>query len=176
MTTRHLRRRDTTGLLGEPALLGIYLNDHLAGATVGARLIRRITGAHQGTPAAPELARLTTEIAEDRRALMNVMGSLGVPVRRAKLVLGWAAELLGRLKPNGRLVRRSPLSSVIELEAMMLGVEGKAACWRTLRRLAERERRLDGARLDALLDRAAAQSRLLEELRVRAVDDIIGIP
>ncbi|HEX2317050.1 MAG TPA: hypothetical protein VHJ17_25105 [Thermomonospora sp.] len=176
MTTRHLRRRRSVELPTEPALLEVYLNDHLAGATAGARLIRRITGAHQGTPAAPELARLTTEIAEDRRALMGIMASLDVPVRRSRLVAGWAAELLGRLKPNGRLVRRSPLSSVIELEGMLLGVEGKAAAWRTLRRLAERERRLDGARLDALLERAAAQARLLEELRVRAVDDIIGIP
>ena len=30
-----------------------------------------------------------------------------------------------------------PLSSVIELESLLLGIEGKRACWRVLRRQAQ---------------------------------------
>ncbi|ACY97835.1 MULTISPECIES: hypothetical protein [Thermomonospora] len=175
MTTRQLRRRGTLGLPAEPALLGIYLNDHLAGATGGRELAKRIARAHRGTAAGPELERLVAEIAEDRRELLAVMRTLGVPVRRYKAVLGWLGERLGRLKPSGRLLSRSPLSSVIELETMRLGVEGKQSVWVLLRRLAEYDRRLDAARLDRLADRAARQSRLLEELRVRAADDIFGV-
>ena len=51
---------------------------------------------------------------------------------------------------------------------MRLGVEGKAAGWRTLRTLADTDKRLDPARLDELIARAARQSEMLEDLRVGA--------
>ena len=86
-----------------------------------------------------------------------------------KVIGGWSAEKLGRLKPNGRLFSLSPLSDVIELEAMRLGVDGKAAGWQTLRRLAEHDDRLDKAHLDDLLARAEAQKETLERLRRQAV-------
>jgi hypothetical protein len=41
-------------------------------------------------------------------------------------------EKAARLKLNGHLLARSPLSSLEELEMLRLGVEGKAAGWRTL--------------------------------------------
>ncbi|SEG66227.1 hypothetical protein SAMN04489712_108174 [Thermomonospora echinospora] len=173
-TSRNLRRRPPLGLPAGPAVLGIYLNDHLIGATGGTELAKRIAKAHRGTPAGPELDRLATEVAEDRRELMGMMTALGVPIRRYKVLIGWLGEKLGRLKPNGRLLRRSPLSSVIEFETMRLGVEGKRSAWSLLRRLAERDRRLDAARLDRLLERAERQSRLLEEMRVRAAEDLVG--
>jgi hypothetical protein len=51
---------------------------------------------------------------------------------------------------------------------MRLGVEGKAAGWRTLRTLADRDHRLDAQQLDELLRRARSQSEILEDLRVHA--------
>ena len=173
---RRLRRRRATGVPAEPKLLEIYLNDHLAGAAAGTELARRLARTHQGTPAGPELARLSTEIAEDRRTLRTMMTTLGVPVRRWMTLAGWLGEKLGRLKPNGRFLSRSPLSSVIELEIMRLGVEGKLSGWRLLRTVADHDRRLDRERLDRLIERAERQSRLLEELWMRSVEDIIGVP
>ena len=114
-------------------LLGIYLNDHLAGATGGKDLARRLARAERDQPDADVLDRLATEIAEDHVALLDIMATLDVPVRRYKTIAACAMEKASRLKPNGRLVTRSPLSRVLELEAMRLGVEGKAAGWRTLR-------------------------------------------
>jgi hypothetical protein len=78
------------------------------------------------------------------------------------------ADKAGRLKLNGSLWRRSPLSSVVELELLRLGVEGKAAAWRTLRAQAERDTRLDKEQLNELLLRAGRQAEALEELRVIA--------
>ena len=95
--------------------LAIYLNDHLGGAAAGLELARRIARTHQGMPAGEPLARLAVEIAEDRDALLRIMRALGVRVQRYKVVVGWVTEKAGRLKPNGRLLRRSPLSSVVEL-------------------------------------------------------------
>ena len=41
-------------------LLGIYLNDHLAGSTGGLELARRTAGAHKGTAVSETLSRLAT--------------------------------------------------------------------------------------------------------------------
>ncbi len=153
--------------------LGIYLNDHLAGATAGVELARRVAGAEQVPAAVPELRQFADEVAEDRAALRRIMGTLGVPVRGYKVWAAWAGEK-ARLKPNGHLRTRSPLSNLEELEIMRLGVEGKAAGWRTLRALADRDVRLDAGQLDGLISRARRQSDFLEESRVRAAQQVIA--
>ncbi|GLY85854.1 hypothetical protein [Actinoallomurus iriomotensis] len=152
----------------DPGLLGVYLNDHLAGATLGSELSARLVSAHRDSEDGAVLERLATEIREDRAALIELMAALEVPVRQYKVLLAWAAEKAGRFKPNGRLLERSPLSSLEELEAMTLGVVGKSGCWRVLRTLADHDDRLDPERLDDLLDRAERQAETLEELRLRA--------
>ncbi len=154
-------------------LLGIYLNDHLAGATAGTELARRIAATHDG-PADGALRRLAAEVAQDRAALLDMIQALGIPVRNYKVYAAWVGEKAGRLKFNGHLLTKSPLSYLEELELMRLGVEGKAAGWRTLRVLADSDQRLDAARLDELIAKARRQSELLEELRVRAAAQVIA--
>jgi hypothetical protein len=155
-------------------LLSIYLNDHLAGATGGAELARRVAGVRRPEEAGDALSRFAAEVAADRAALLEIMGVLGVPVRTYKVCAGWVGEKVGRLKLNGRLLSRSPLSSLEELEIMRLGVTGKAAGWRTLWLLADTDVRLDRDRLDELIARADSQLELLEELRVRAARFALG--
>jgi hypothetical protein len=157
-----------------PGLLGIYLNDHLAGATGGLELARRAAGSAAGTEAAGPLQRFAAEVAEDRAALLEMMAALGVPVRSYKVYAAWIGEKAGRLKLNGHLLSRSPLSTLEELEMLRLGVEGKAAGWRTLRALAERDSRLDADQLDQLISRARLQAAMLEELRLHAAEHVIA--
>lgn len=164
-----------TRVRAEPALLGIYLNDHLAGATFGVELAQRVVSAHRESEHSATLQRLAAEITEDRAALADMMAELNVPIRQYKVLLGWLAEKAGRLKPNGHLLERSPLSSLEEFEVMRLGVEGKEACWRTLRALADRDDRLDTRRLDELVERARRQARTLEDLRVRTTAELVGM-
>jgi hypothetical protein len=159
-----------------PDLLGIYLNDHLAGSKAGVELAARLVDSHRGTEAEAVLERVRAEIAEDRQVLLQIMRALGVPTSRYKVIGGWLAEKVGRVKANGRLFGRSPLSSVLELETMELGVHGKAAGWRALRAVAEHDDRLDPARFDELLARARWQADALEELRMRAVDEVFATP
>jgi hypothetical protein len=176
MTTRSVALRNTAASIRRSAQdpLGIYLNDHLAGATAGLELARRAAGTHQVPVTGPELQRLAGEVAEDRATLLRMMGTLGVPVRSYKVWAAWAGEKAGRLKPNGHLTTRSPLSNLEELELLRLGVEGKAAGWRTLRVLAERDARLDPGELDELIARARRQAEFLEEARVRAAQQVIA--
>jgi hypothetical protein len=157
----------------EQTLLGIYLNDHLAGSTGGADLARRLARTEGQWAGNGVLDQLATEIEDDRQALLRIMAALDVPVRLYKAWAAWAAEKIGRLKLNGTLLTRSPLSRLVELEMMRLGVEGKAAGWRTLRERAESDARLDRAQLDELLDRAHRQVDKLETLRVRAAAETL---
>ncbi|MFF7203430.1 MULTISPECIES: hypothetical protein [unclassified Streptomyces] len=168
METQAAGTRDTL------SLLRIYLNDHLAGSTGGVELLRRSARSHRSSSIGRELARLAAEVAADREALLRLMAQLGVPPQRAKVALGWIGEKAGRLKFNGRVASRSPLSDVLELEVMRLGVEGKASCWRTLRALAESDDRLDAVLIDGLLDRAKEQAAALEALRTSVAADVLG--
>jgi hypothetical protein len=156
--------------------LGIYLNDHLAGSTAGVRLARRLAKRHHTLTAGPTLASISREIDEDRAAFLAILERLGVPRRLYKITIGWVAELLARAKTNGRALRRSPLSTVVELETLRLGVEGKHLAWLTLRTVAHHdpELDLDTTQLDTLADRAADQAKRLEELRTAAVRDALS--
>ena len=62
-------------------MLGIYLNDHLAGATAGSELALRMARSHRGREEAVPLSRLAVEIAKDRWSLLTIMASLGVTTR-----------------------------------------------------------------------------------------------
>lgn len=155
-------------------LLGVYLNDHLGGSTAGLELFRRAAGSHRGTDLGATLERLVAEVTEDRDALLEMMAALGVPVRQYKVYGAWVAEKVGRLKPNGHLLQRSPLSDLVELESMRLGVQGKEAGWRTLRQAANHDGRLDADRLDRLIARALRQGDTLEEARMQAAGAVTG--
>ncbi|MFH9990747.1 hypothetical protein [Streptomyces luteogriseus] len=168
------QRADAPGSRPAPAtdmsLLGIYLNDHLAGATAATARVRHLLRSCGGSPLADALAPVAAGIAEDRTSLLHIMRRLEVPVRRYKVYAGRAAEQVGRLKSNGSLVRRSPLSTLWELEALALGVEGKLAGWETIRDLAATDTRLDRGQLDDLIERARRQHATLEGLRHKQVE------
>ncbi|HEX3590194.1 MAG TPA: hypothetical protein VHV74_11215 [Pseudonocardiaceae bacterium] len=151
-------------------LLAIYLNDHLAGATAGVELIGRLSRTDG------ELSGLAAEIRDDRGALLRAMGRLGIRPNQLKIAAGWVAEKAGRLKPNGSVLRRSPLSTVSEVEVMMLGVRGKAAGWRTLHAIAEHDDRLDADEFTQLMASADDQLEVLESFRVAAVAQALAAP
>jgi hypothetical protein len=143
--------------------LSIYLNDHLAGATVGVELARRVHASNQGNGAFGEsLGRICREIEEDRAALEQAIDRLGLSRSRVKPAGAWVVEKLGRLKLNGRLRGYSPLSRLLELEGLMIGITGKMALWKTLDALEDAEDvGIDFAQLAA---RAAEQRSAVEDL------------
>jgi hypothetical protein len=147
-------------------LLAIYLNDHLAGATVGVELARRARGSNEDSELGSFLAELTEEIESDRATLGEVMRAVGAGRDRIKVIGGWAGEKVGRLKLNGSLLGYSPLSRVVELEALVVGVTGKLALWRMLGALDDP--RLAKFDFDALATRAERQRNELERHRLAA--------
>jgi hypothetical protein len=148
-------------------LLAIYLNDHYAGSTAGVELARRARAGNEGNGLGGLLNRLADEIEEDRSTLAAVMEAVGVKRDPLKPRLAWAGEKLGRLKLNGQLTGQSPLSRVVELEGLELGITGKASLWRALGELADP--RLEAFDFESLAERARRQREELEPHRVAAV-------
>jgi hypothetical protein len=148
-------------------LLAIYLNDHLAGATLGVELARRLRAANQSDPEfGPALAEICAEIEADRETLKAMMEQLGVGRSRLKPLAALLGERLGRLKLNGRLRGYSPLSRLDELEFLQIGVVGKRRLWRALERTHSGD--LREFELDALAERAGSQLSRLEVLHLKA--------
>ncbi len=147
-------------------LLAIYLNDHLAGSTLGVELSRRARGSNEGTELGFLLVRLADEIQEDSAVLESIMESVDAGRDPLKARLAWLGEKIGRLKPNGRLLGYSPLSRLTELEGLELGIAGKQALWLALRTIADP--RLAGYDFAALSERAERQRAELEPFRLAA--------
>jgi hypothetical protein len=113
-------------------LLGIYLNDHLAGSTVGRELAKRALGENRDNEFGSALQELCAQIDEDRETLLDVMRRLDIKLDPVKGVAAVAAERVGRLKLNGSWTSYSPLSRVVELEGLLAGVDGKRSMWNLL--------------------------------------------
>ena len=88
-----------------------------------------------------------------------------------KVTMVRVAERFSRLKLNGRIFARSPLSSVIELETLVVGVRGKEALWTALRQAGIS---VEGVDLDVLVHSAREQGAELEALRLRAAEKAFG--
>lgn len=151
-------------------LLKIYLADHLAGSAGGVALARRIASENEGSHYGREMAAIADEIEEDQRALKRIMERVGARERRWRQAGAWLGERAARLKPNGQLVGYSPLSRLLELEGMIMGVTGKLELWRSLETV--RDELLSGEEIATLKDRAEDQRRRIEVLHSNAASEL----
>lgn len=153
--------------------LRIYLQDHLAGATAGAQRAARLAVAEAESPNAATLAGFAADVAVDLQSLMSVMNELGVAPSRLKSAISSVAERVGTLKTNGRLVERSPLSTVIELEAMQMAVRAKHSLWESLQSVVAP---LNGTDFDRLISGADEQLAALSSVHADSVPHAFKSP
>jgi hypothetical protein len=137
--------------------LETYLQDHRAGAEAGSNLARRMHKENVGTQYEEFLDHLADEIAEDVVVLEQFMERFGVDRSTFKEAGARLGELLGRLKPNNELLGYSPLSRVLEFEALRGGVHGKLSLWDALMEIAPDDDRLDPEEIALLIVRAESQ-------------------
>jgi hypothetical protein len=145
--------------------LATYLNDHYAGATGGLALARRAASENEGSELGAFLTELADEIEADRATLAEIMSALGVGTDRTKVIAARVFERVGRLKPNAQLRGYSPLSPLVELEVLGLGIRGKLALWRALGEVAGTPP-LDPEQLAELAARAERQVADVEARRL----------
>ena len=162
------------GAVHDLDLLGIYCNDHLAAATGGIELVSRMLGRHRGTTHEAKLEELLDELREERAALRSAMAALDIPVRQYKQVASWVGEKLARLKLNGHLLSRSPLSDLVEFEFIATAVLAKRCGFETLRVVSAAEKRLDGPLLDRLIAQADKQHDWLADARREVAARVFG--
>ena len=114
-------------------------------------------------PWGPSSPALADEITAAREALRAIIEALDLRQRPYRQAAAWVAERVGRLKLNGRVRTRSPLSPLLELELMRAAVNGQAGLWETLADLAP-DLGLPRERFEELAERSRGFSARLERL------------
>jgi len=143
-----------------------YLQHHWAGSTAGVSLFRRVARTHGIASVAAELGRLAEEVAQEREIMRRVMHDVGARPSTIGSVAARVGAELGRLKPNGRILTRSPLTDLVEIEALRIAVFGKRSGWEVMRSIADDDPRLDPAVFDDLVARSERQLATLKELHL----------
>src|SRR4051812_11432922 len=131
-------------------------------------------GSHRGSSYEAGLRQLLDELRQEKSDLTSVTRALGLPVRQYKQVAVWVAEKASRLKLNGHLLSRSPLSDLVEFEFLASAVRGKRSGFETLRILAEADSRVDVVLLDALIEQANRQYHWLTGVRRGGAAGVFG--
>ena len=148
-------------------LLGLYLSDHLTGATAGLGRLERMAKDFTDTPVHAELATLAAEIRRERELLKDLIQELGIRQRPHRQAAAWLAEHAGRLKLNGRVLSRSPMTLVLESELMRAAILAKIGGWQTLEELAP-ELGLDPSRFAGLTADGRSQIAALDRVHEHA--------
>jgi hypothetical protein len=164
----------STSAVAHPDLMAIYCNDHLASAAGGIELVIRMIGVHKGTRHEAPLRQLLDELRQEKSDLTATTRALGLPVRQYKQVAVWIAEKASRLKLNGHLVSRSPLSDLFEFEFLASAVRGKRSGFETLRIAAEVDPRIDKVLVDGLIAQAHRQYEWLTGVRREVAAELFG--
>jgi hypothetical protein len=110
----------------------IYLNDHIAAAVAWSALAARIARENAGTPLGDTVERLRRDLEEEVPLLRVLLRETGGRERRAKQWLARSAERIGRFKSNGAVRGYSPLSRLVEIEALTASLALRASMWRSL--------------------------------------------
>jgi hypothetical protein len=159
--------------LGSSRRLSIYLSDHRAGAEAGRARAKRFAVANRTSFLGDAASEVYDGIAADVRTLDEILVRLGYRPSRWKMILARAAELIGRLKPNGQLRGYSPLSRLIELELLIAGILTKESLWQTLAVVQQHRPELSEFDFGDLQRRALQQRMRLESRRTSTVDEAL---
>jgi hypothetical protein len=126
--------------------LAVYLHDHLAGAAYALDLVKSIRDNYRGQELGDFAATLHEEIAADKEVLHSIASQFGPD---------------SHSDPTG-------LGLFEALEFLTLGIHGKAALWRVLSVVAERNGGFVTVNFKDLLERADEQERAVEKFRLIA--------
>lgn len=160
----------------EQGIRDIYLDDHWAGAAAGSALAARLAKENANSPWGADLASIANQIRADQQALAEIrrhLHSNGGGLKKAVALVG---ERLARLKPNGRFLRYSPLSRVLEIEALISGVSAKQRLWVALQAFDQSGDPLADVDLEELEKGAKSQLDLLCSIHEAASSEAFGGP
>jgi hypothetical protein len=146
----------------------VYLNDHLAGATLGSDLAEHIRHGSEGTPLGDAMSVVAGEIDEDRQTLLELMAKLEIPENRVKQAGAWVTEKASRIKLKGLTSGEPDTGRFMALETLALGVQGKLSLWKALQQATAEYPAISSIDLEQLIERAQSQYRSVEHARLAA--------
>ncbi|MDZ4779111.1 MAG: hypothetical protein SGJ19_02535 [Planctomycetia bacterium] len=149
--------------------LSTYIQDHLAGARFAVNLLEDLS---KNSPRriATMANRLLPEIEQDRAVLERILDRLERRISYSKEFVAWFAQKAGRIK----LSLSTAFGQFEAVETLSLGVLGKLALWRTLQTIEPTPAWLTEVDLSGLIQRARAQHRQLERLRLQLAKAAFG--
>jgi hypothetical protein len=152
-----------------------YLNDHLAGSVAALELLDHLIGLQRETKVEQALAVVRTEVEEDQQTLQSLLREVGGTQSRVRQAAAWLTEKLGQAKLSLDDPGSGQLQLLEALEALALGIQGKAALWRALAAASAhlpQVRQLDFAALEA---RAQNQFRRVDGLRLQTAPAALSL-
>jgi len=155
--------------------LGIYLNDHLAGATGALELMADLAEAHAGTPVGDALTQLHNEIEAERQQLERLIERLDVSVSGPRRMGAWLGEKLAYIKLQIDDKSTGAMRLFEGLEALALGIQGKRGLWRVLAIISQADPDLHGIDYEHLVQRSGDQQRRVEEMRLAAAKEAFEV-
>ena len=154
-----------------------YLHDHLAGATTGLELIDFLLSAHEGKgPPRRFFADLRAEVKADQETLRDLVDALGFAPGSTRQAAAWMLEKLVRIKFLFAGPGKGSLGELEALEALALGIEGKAALWAALAVVPDAPPALCALDLANLQTRAREQRTRVEARRLEVAANAFGPP
>jgi len=153
--------------------LKTYMKDHHAGSVAAVQLLDHLVSANVGKPHEAFFIALRREVSEDQAALEEMLHDLHGSEGLIRGAVAFAGEKLSRVKllledPSG-----SGLAYFEKLEALALGIEGKRALWRALGAVASETPTLQNVDFDRLNQRAEAQRKRVEAVRIEAAREAL---
>lgn len=148
--------------------LAHHVHTHLAGSAAGIDLFARGASGLLDPEAAALVRDIHRELLDERRRLRRMADDLGVGEATVMTVAARLGERVARLKPNGSWTERTPLTDLVELEAMRVAVSGKQAGWEALLSVVDVHAPLDRDELEMLAAQAATQEQRLAGAHQRA--------
>ena len=150
-----------------------YLNDHLAGSTLGADLAKQIRD-NAEAPLRQLMETIAAEIEEDRETLIELMDRMGTTKNPVKQATAWMTEKASRAKFSGVSSGAPDVGKLMALESLTLGVTGKECLWQMLKRVAGRYEALASTDFERLIERARDQHDQLQKERIKAGMDALA--
>lgn len=148
--------------------LSTYLNDHLAGSVTALALLSTIEEAQAGTDMGRLIQTIRGQVEEERDELEAIMKRLEITQSSPRQATAWLAEKLTQLKLHVDNPTDGTLRLFEMLEAVMVGLEGKRALWRSLATIVVSMPELGGVDYEYFAQRSEEQHRQVDMLRLEA--------
>lgn len=144
------------------------MKDHHAGSVAAVQLLDHLVSSNVAKPHEAFFIALRREVSEDQTALEKMLHDL----RSSDGVIRSAAAFVGEKLSRVKLLLEDPSGSRLayfeKLEALALGIDGKRALWRVLGAIASEAPALKNVDFERLDQRAEAQRRRVEAVRIEA--------